>query len=232
MPQALRYPRKPAGPPSSLRHAPAFVIAAALNLAALWGLSRWLGPAPTPANEPIPTVDAVFGTPAPDTPTQSPGGSGGAGPATPNAPAAALPAPPPLSASGLAADLPVSRNTLHGGSHTATTGGSAWGGNGAGAGFGSLFAQVRLDRPPLRESGPDPIYPPSLKRAGVTGRASILVVIAPDGRVTDARLESATDPKFGEAALEAVRHWRYLPALRNGQPVSVRHSQAINFTLD
>ena len=45
-----------------------------------------------------------------------------------------------------------------------------------------------------------------------------------DGRVINARVDSAEPVGlFEEAALNAVRSWRYNPALRDGQPIAVEN---------
>jgi protein TonB len=64
----------------------------------------------------------------------------------------------------------------------------------------------------------------------VTGLVIVEAVIGIDGRVTDARvLRSA--PLLDEAALTAVRQWRYRPTLLGGVPVAVVLTVTVNFTL-
>ena len=41
----------------------------------------------------------------------------------------------------------------------------------------------------------------------------------------------APDYGFEEAAVEAIRQWRYRPATRNGQPVSVYFTVLVEFKL-
>ena len=43
-------------------------------------------------------------------------------------------------------------------------------------------------------------------------------------------LRSASDPAFGEAALAAIRMWRFLPSVRNGTPVAT--NAVIPFVFD
>jgi TonB family protein len=68
--------------------------------------------------------------------------------------------------------------------------------------------------------GPAPEYPAKLRRAGAEGSAVIEFTISPVGRVLDPRIKSASNPAFGEAALEAARLWRFLPQISAGVPVS------------
>jgi len=77
------------------------------------------------------------------------------------------------------------------------------------------------DQPPRLVSAVAPTYPTAALRAERTGQASVVFYIDEDGAVSDATLESATSPDFGQAALQAVRSWKYRPATRAGTPVRV-----------
>jgi protein TonB len=55
-------------------------------------------------------------------------------------------------------------------------------------------------------------------------------VIAKDGTVQDLRVVSG-HPLLVQAALDAVRLWRYKPYLLNDQPVEVDTQINVNFTL-
>jgi protein TonB len=50
------------------------------------------------------------------------------------------------------------------------------------------------------------------------------------GRVADARVLSG-HPLLDDAALDAVRQWRYRPTLLNGQPISVIMTVTVRFAL-
>lgn len=78
-----------------------------------------------------------------------------------------------------------------------------------------------------------PQYPFELRRAGVTGEAFIQFVAAADGTVTDAFVVRASDYRFGDAAVAAVRTWMFTPA-RNaaGQNVYTIMQVPIIFVLD
>ncbi len=78
--------------------------------------------------------------------------------------------------------------------------------------------------------GPEPEYPDSLRKAGVKGQAIIAVRITAAGRVIDPAVKEATDPAFGEAALDAVRLWRFLPRVKNGRPVDSSAEIPFEFT--
>jgi TonB family protein len=75
------------------------------------------------------------------------------------------------------------------------------------------------DAPPKLFMGLGPDYPPSLRKQNAKGRAVISVRIGANGAVFDPVVKSATQPAFGEAALAAVKLWRFLPRVKNGYPV-------------
>jgi protein TonB len=75
-----------------------------------------------------------------------------------------------------------------------------------------------------------PAYPPEAGRARIEGTVVLLAVIGKDGSVQDVQLESGV-PLLAQAAIDAVKQWRYRPYLLNGEPVEVASRITINFTL-
>jgi len=75
-----------------------------------------------------------------------------------------------------------------------------------------------------------PIYPPIAQSARVQGIVIIEATIGVDGSVTDARVIRPV-ALLDQAALEAVRQWRFTPTELNGQKVPVIMTVTVNFTL-
>ena len=75
-----------------------------------------------------------------------------------------------------------------------------------------------------------PQYPPEAGRARLEGTVVLMAVIGKDGSVTDLRVESGL-PILAQAAIDAVKQWRYKPYLVDGEPVEVDSRITINFTL-
>ena len=75
-----------------------------------------------------------------------------------------------------------------------------------------------------------PTYPPEAGRERIEGTVVLLAVIGKDGTVQDVRIESGL-PILAQAAIDAVKQWRYRPYLLNGEPVEVDSRITINFTL-
>jgi protein TonB len=67
----------------------------------------------------------------------------------------------------------------------------------------------------------EPDYPPDLEPI-LTGKAIVAYTVHTDGKVVDASVVEADDVQFGEAAVAAIRKWRYKPARMNGAPVDCR----------
>jgi protein TonB len=75
-----------------------------------------------------------------------------------------------------------------------------------------------------------PVYPPLARQARVAGTVRLHAIIAKDGTVI--QLEVVTGhPLLVQAALDAVRQWRYQPTLLNGEPVEVDTTVDVVFTL-
>jgi protein TonB len=75
-----------------------------------------------------------------------------------------------------------------------------------------------------------PTYPAIAQAARVQGLVIVEATISEDGRVVNARVLRSI-PLLDEAALEAVRQWRYTPTLLNGVPVPVIMTVTVQFTL-
>lgn len=119
---------------------------------------------------------------------------------------------------------------------------------GSGAPSGSLFGRAAalpaLPAPAIRQpipvggdirtprkiSGAAPEYPAVARQARVEGRVVLQAVLDERGRVERIRVLSSV-PLLDEAAMKAVRSWRYTPTLLNGVPVPVLMTITVQFTL-
>lgn len=75
-----------------------------------------------------------------------------------------------------------------------------------------------------------PVYPPLAKQARIQGDVELSAVIGTDGKVKNLMVVRG-HPLLVQAALDAVRNWVYKPTLLNGEPVEVKTTISINFTL-
>jgi TonB family protein len=81
---------------------------------------------------------------------------------------------------------------------------------------------------PVLVSKPPLVYPTAARKAHASGAVHVTVRVGKDGRVLEAH---ATSGQFLLlfAAEDAIRNWRYKPALRDGQPVEATTYVTLNF---
>jgi periplasmic protein TonB len=79
---------------------------------------------------------------------------------------------------------------------------------------------------------PAPIYPPAARRLREQGRVVLLVEVAPDGLPRQVNLAASSgSPRLDEAALDAVRRWRFVPARKGSTAVPAQVLVPIVFGL-
>ncbi len=98
----------------------------------------------------------------------------------------------------------------------------------------------------------NPAYPAEAKAAGTQGVVVVRLVIGKDGAVKEASVVASAptlerikelkpaegmatvlegDPRLAEAAVDAVKQWRYEPMRKDGKPVEVKALVTVNFKL-
>jgi len=81
-------------------------------------------------------------------------------------------------------------------------------------------AAARGSDTPIPVSQPAPRYPQEALRLNAGGTVRVRVTVATDGSVDRLEVaESSGNRHLDRAAMEAVRRWRFQPAVRDGQPV-------------
>ncbi len=75
-----------------------------------------------------------------------------------------------------------------------------------------------------------PQYPSLARQARIQGTVVLQAVIGKDGTVQNLQVLSG-HPMLNQAALEAVKQWRYKPYYLNGEPVEVDTQISVNFSL-
>lgn len=75
-----------------------------------------------------------------------------------------------------------------------------------------------------------PVYPPLARQARIQGTVILVIIISKSGDVQNPQLISG-HPMLAPAAIEAVKQWKYHPYTSNGEPVEVKTSVQVNFTL-
>jgi protein TonB len=81
-----------------------------------------------------------------------------------------------------------------------------------------------IEKPPLS-------YPNRMRRRGRLGVVMLAAIIRKDGTADVASVVRSPDPQFSDAAVEAVRTWRYRPARKDGNPVDCHFVVFVEFLL-
>jgi len=77
-----------------------------------------------------------------------------------------------------------------------------------------------------------PVYPPRCLRMGIEGTVRVRVLVGEDGRVQEVTVgKSSGETALDDAAMDAVRYWRFEPAKRDGVPVRAWAIVPIEFKL-
>ena len=76
-----------------------------------------------------------------------------------------------------------------------------------------------------------PVYPTIAKAARVGGTVVVHATISTSGTLKDSRVVSGP-AMLQQAALDAVRTWRYRPYMLNNEPIEVETSVSVVFSLD
>src|SRR5438093_659307 len=73
-----------------------------------------------------------------------------------------------------------------------------------------------------------PVYPPFARSSHTEGDVTVDALIDPNGDVTEVKALSGP-PILRQAAMDAIRQWKYDPARLNGQAVSMRLTLTVRF---
>jgi len=83
----------------------------------------------------------------------------------------------------------------------------------------------------LAISKPEPVYPPIAKAAHVQGMVLLHATISKEGTIENLEVINGNG-MLTNAAMDAVRRWRYRPYILDGVPVEVETSITVNFLLN
>jgi protein TonB len=76
-----------------------------------------------------------------------------------------------------------------------------------------------------------PVYPPLARQTRISGTVRLHAIIGKSGTIEQLEVMSG-HPLLQQAALDAVRQWRYQPTLLNGEPVEVDTTIDVIFSLN
>lgn len=84
---------------------------------------------------------------------------------------------------------------------------------------------------PVKINAPSPQYTEIARKARIQGIVIVQSVVDKQGNVTDVKVLKGLPMGLDQAAVEAVKRWKFEPATLNGKPVAVYYNLTVNFTL-
>jgi TonB family protein len=86
-------------------------------------------------------------------------------------------------------------------------------------------------KPPERVYAPQPTYTEIARKARIQGVVIVQAIIDREGNVTNVKVLKGLPMGLEEAAVEAMKQWKFKPATLNGKPVTVYYNLTVNFKL-
>lgn len=103
-------------------------------------------------------------------------------------------------------------------------------GHGGGTGGGAFRVGGGVSAPKAIYS-PDPEYSEEARKVKHQGVVVLWLIVGSDGRARDIRVARTLGLGLDEKAMEAVKNWRFEPALKDGKPVAVQINVEVTFRL-
>jgi periplasmic protein TonB len=101
-------------------------------------------------------------------------------------------------------------------------------GGGTGGGVFRVGGGVSAPRPIFT---PDPEYSEEARKAKYQGTCVLWMIVGPDGKPRDIKVARTLGLGLDEKAIEAVKQWKFEPAMKDGQPVAVQINVEVSFRL-
>jgi protein TonB len=96
-------------------------------------------------------------------------------------------------------------------------------------GLERAFNLTEIDQKPRPILQGAPVYPATMRSRKVEGVVTVLFVVDPTGKVTNPRVEKSTHQEFERPAVDAVKQWKFEPAIKGGQRVPCKMRVPIRF---
>jgi len=103
-------------------------------------------------------------------------------------------------------------------------------GEGGGTG-GGIFRVGAGVSPPRVIYQPEPEFSEEARKAKFQGVCTLALVVGADGRPSNIRVQSSLGMGLDEKAIEAVKNWKFEPAMKDGHPVPVAIAVEVDFHL-
>ena len=84
---------------------------------------------------------------------------------------------------------------------------------------------------PVKIFGPQPTYTEIARKARIQGVVIVQAIIDKQGNVTNIKVLKGLPMGLEQAAVDAMKQWKFKPATLNGKPVTVYYNLTVNFKL-
>ncbi|HWB19706.1 MAG TPA: energy transducer TonB [Phycisphaerales bacterium] len=106
--------------------------------------------------------------------------------------------------------------------------GTRKGGDG-GSSVDDAFSLAEIDQKPQAIYQASPQYPSEMRGKKVEGLVTLIFIVDASGKVSNPKIEHSSNPVFEKPALEAVRKWKFEPAVKGGERVACKIRVPIRF---
>ena len=141
-------------------------------------------------------------------------------------PLSKIPSGPPSNGTGTGGGI----GSGHGGGVGSGEGPGVGPGRGGGFGGGVFKVGGGVSAPKVLFS-PDPDYSEEARKAKYQGVCVLWLIVGPDGHPREIKVARTLGMGLDQKAVEAVRQWKFEPAMKDGQPVAVQINVEVNFRL-
>jgi len=93
----------------------------------------------------------------------------------------------------------------------------------------NAFSLAEIDQKPRAVFQSAPVYPSEMRGKKVEGVVTVLFVVDSAGKVANPHVEKSNNPAFERPALDAVKRWKFEPAVKGGQRVACKMRVPMRF---
>ena len=141
-------------------------------------------------------------------------------------PLSKIPSGPPSNGTGSGAGI----GSGSGGGVGSGEGGGVGPGKGGGIGGGVFRVGGGVSAPRAMDT-PDPEYSEEARKAKYQGVCILWLIVGPDGKPRDVKIARSLGMGLDQKAIDAVKRWKFEPAMKDGKPVAVQINVEVNFRL-
>jgi len=94
-----------------------------------------------------------------------------------------------------------------------------------------VYSLKEVDQAPIATSQQQAVYPKTLRTQRLEGSVDVGFTITSKGVVQDPHAVSSTNEAFEQAAIDAVKKWKFKPGMKDGKPVNTKVQVTLTFSL-